>query len=134
MPIVRASFRHGMMAIHSLDQFTCHKVERLRRVDVNEIDAFHACPAGWPWLTSQLDEPSGGGVSWTFAFRHRTNSVAADSCHPSNKTKMHDVLTPTADLLALRGEAQAALHARAAAVATDQFGRKVFVRAVVEVS
>lgn len=47
---------------------------------------------------------------------------------------MHDAFTPTVDSLALRGEAQATFHARAAAVAHELFGRRVFVRAVVEVS
>ncbi len=41
---------------------------------------------------------------------------------------------PTESDLGLSGSAQAALHERAAAVTREQFGRKVFVRAVVEVS
>jgi biotin synthase len=69
-----------------------------------------------------------------FVMHRKTNSVAADSRGTSNEAKMHDAFMPTADALALRGEAQAQLHARAAAVATENFGRKVFVRAVVEVS
>src|SRR4051812_5144962 len=47
---------------------------------------------------------------------------------------MHGVFSVTPEFLAQRGEAQTAFHARAAAVARQQFGRKVFVRAVVEVS
>lgn len=39
-----------------------------------------------------------------------------------------------AALLAARGQAQEALHARAVSAATAQFGRRVFLRAVVEVS
>ncbi len=46
----------------------------------------------------------------------------------------YDSLTPTAALLRLRGEAQQKLHARAAEAASRQFGRSVFIRAVVEVS
>src|SRR5437763_15194371 len=41
---------------------------------------------------------------------------------------------PAARLLHSRGEAQAALHERAANAARSRFGRKVFVRAVVEIS
>lgn len=41
---------------------------------------------------------------------------------------------PDADTLAARGEAQATLHAEAAVAARERFGRKVFVRGVVEVS
>jgi biotin synthase len=41
---------------------------------------------------------------------------------------------PTADELRSRGKPQAALHARAAAAGFDHFGRRVFLRAVVEVS
>jgi len=47
---------------------------------------------------------------------------------------MPDPVTVSAETLRLHGDAQQALHARAAAVAAEQFGRKVFVRAVVEVS
>jgi biotin synthase len=39
-----------------------------------------------------------------------------------------------AELLAARGPAQEALHARASAAAAAQFGRRVFLRGVVEVS
>ena len=41
---------------------------------------------------------------------------------------------PNADTLAARGEAQAILHAEAAAATRARFGREVFVRGVVEVS
>ncbi len=41
---------------------------------------------------------------------------------------------PTAEALRVRGKNQAALHERAAALAARRFGRRVFVRAVVEVS
>ena len=41
---------------------------------------------------------------------------------------------PTESELALTGAAQAAFHERAAAVTRKEFGKKVFVRAVVEVS
>ena len=41
---------------------------------------------------------------------------------------------PTSDLLRLRGRGQEALHERAANASFKQFGRKVFLRAVVEVS
>jgi len=40
----------------------------------------------------------------------------------------------SAELLKLRGEAQAMFHARAAAVGAPHFGRRVFIRGVVEVS
>jgi biotin synthase len=43
-------------------------------------------------------------------------------------------MMPTGDLLRSQGEAQKALHTSAAKVAFNQFGRKVFLRAVVEVS
>ena len=41
---------------------------------------------------------------------------------------------PTLDDLSARGAAQAALHERAAAATRESFGRRVYVRAVVEVS
>ncbi|MDB6017523.1 MAG: Radical domain protein [Pedosphaera sp.] len=41
---------------------------------------------------------------------------------------------PTADLLMSRGETQKTLHERAANAAVSQFGRQVFIRAVVEIS
>jgi len=41
---------------------------------------------------------------------------------------------PTIDLLQSRGQAQVAFHERAARVATEKFGRQVFLRGVVEVS
>jgi biotin synthase len=47
---------------------------------------------------------------------------------------MHEPFRASADLLRLRGEAQSALHARAAHAATERFGRQVFLRAVVEAS
>jgi len=47
---------------------------------------------------------------------------------------MHESFRISAELLGLRGEAQEVLHANAAAAALAQFGRKVFLRAVVEVS
>ena len=43
-------------------------------------------------------------------------------------------MMPTGDLLRSQGEAQKALHASAAKTAFNQFGRNVFLRAVVEVS
>jgi biotin synthase len=47
---------------------------------------------------------------------------------------MNHAFTVSRDLLRLQGREQDELHARAAAAATAEFGRKVFVRAVVEVS
>ncbi|MDB6124414.1 MAG: Radical domain protein [Pedosphaera sp.] len=47
---------------------------------------------------------------------------------------IYDSLMPTGDLLRSQGEAQEALHSCAAKAASNQFGRKVFLRAVVEVS
>lgn len=47
---------------------------------------------------------------------------------------MIESFTPTADLLQLRGEPQIAFHERAAAESRARFGKKVFVRAVVEIS
>ncbi|MDB6112169.1 MAG: Radical domain protein [Pedosphaera sp.] len=47
---------------------------------------------------------------------------------------MYNCLTPSADMLQSRGEAQEALHKRAAEAAARHFGRRVFIRAVVEVS
>jgi biotin synthase len=41
---------------------------------------------------------------------------------------------PTAEQLGLRGAAQSAFHERAASIAVEQFGRRAFIRAVVEVS
>jgi biotin synthase len=47
---------------------------------------------------------------------------------------MMDTDEPAAGMLQARGDAQRALHERAAAVARERFGRRVFVRAVVEIS
>jgi biotin synthase len=47
---------------------------------------------------------------------------------------MTDRFMPTAGLLDLRGESQRAFHERAARAARDYFGKRVFVRAVVEIS
>lgn len=47
---------------------------------------------------------------------------------------MHTSFFPDIGLLNLRGLAQTALHEKAAQTATGRFGRKVFLRAVVEVS
>src|ERR1051325_5119316 len=47
---------------------------------------------------------------------------------------MTQAFMPNAGLLELRGEAQRAFHEQAAAATRVRFGRKVFVRAVVEVS
>lgn len=47
---------------------------------------------------------------------------------------MDQVALPTPGVLHSKGEAQKALHERAASVARSRFGRKVFVRAVVEIS
>jgi biotin synthase len=44
------------------------------------------------------------------------------------------VTLPTVEQFGLRGAAQDALHERAASIAIEQFGRRVFIRAVVEVS
>ena len=44
------------------------------------------------------------------------------------------VTLPTVEQFGLRGAAQGALHERAASIAIEQFGRRVFIRAVVEVS
>jgi biotin synthase len=45
-----------------------------------------------------------------------------------------NVSLPTIEQLGLRGAAQNAFHERAASTAIEQFGRRVFIRAVVEVS
>jgi len=45
-----------------------------------------------------------------------------------------NVSLPTVEQLGFRGAAQNALHERAASIAVEQFGRRVFIRAVVEVS
>lgn len=47
---------------------------------------------------------------------------------------MHDYSVISAESLTVRGQAQARLHARAAEVAIESFGRQVFLRGVVEVS
>jgi biotin synthase len=47
---------------------------------------------------------------------------------------MKEFTIPTAPLLYARGRAQAALHERAAEATRGQFGRRVFVRAVLEIS
>ncbi len=47
---------------------------------------------------------------------------------------MTQPLKPNAEMLQLRGEAQNAFHAKAAQTARSRFGKRVFVRAVVEVS
>jgi len=47
---------------------------------------------------------------------------------------MNQVVLPTAELLQSRGEAQNALHERAAQITRSRFGQTVFVRAVVEMS
>lgn len=47
---------------------------------------------------------------------------------------MIDSFKPTAEMLLLRGEAQNAFHQQAAQVTRSRFGKRVFVRAVVEIS
>src|SRR3954447_14281100 len=47
---------------------------------------------------------------------------------------MYNRLMPSAEVLKSRGAAQEALHARPTEAAADQFGPRVFIRAVVEVS
>ena len=47
---------------------------------------------------------------------------------------MNQFVLPTAELLHSTGEAQTALHERAADAARSRFGQNVFVRAVVEIS
>ena len=47
---------------------------------------------------------------------------------------MNQFVLPTAELLHSRGEAQTALHERAAQLTRSGFGQTVFVRAVVEIS
>src|SRR5213595_3204350 len=47
---------------------------------------------------------------------------------------MIKVFMPTANLLGSRGEAQREFHEKAATAARKRFGKRVFVRAVVEVS
>ena len=47
---------------------------------------------------------------------------------------MNQFVLPTAELLHSRGEAQTALHERAAQLTRSRFGQTVFVRAVVEIS
>jgi biotin synthase len=56
-----------------------------------------------------------------------------DECDLTRPVTLNS-LAPSGDLLWARGEAQKALHARAAKTTTGQFGRRVFIRAVVEVS
>lgn len=71
------------------------------------------------------------------AFSHvpeNRNSVAPSNDAPLNTPVMQESFTVTADVLRARGDAQAALHARATAAARACFGKQVFVRAVVEVS
>lgn len=52
----------------------------------------------------------------------------------SNFRMMNELGKPTSEMLHLRGEGQEALHEEGARVTRDRFGRKVFVRAVVEIS
>ena len=47
---------------------------------------------------------------------------------------IYDLLMPTVDLLRSQGQAREALHERAANIAFKQFGQRVFIRGVVEVS
>ncbi len=47
---------------------------------------------------------------------------------------IYDLLMPTVDLLRSEGQASEALHKRAANIAFKQFGHRVFIRGVVEVS
>src|SRR5580765_5209966 len=47
---------------------------------------------------------------------------------------MNDLVLPSPGLLHARGEEQKVLHERAAEAAQAHFGKKVFVRAVVEIS
>src|SRR5687767_1633637 len=58
-------------------------------------------------------------------------SIARDSL---NTAVMSHAFTVSRELLRLKGREQENLHERAAAAAIAEFGRKVFVRAVVEVS
>src|SRR5271163_936349 len=60
--------------------------------------------------------------------RCASNVQVLTSCVVSN-----DPL-PTVEQLGLRGAAQKAFHERAASMAVEHFGRRVFIRAVVEVS
>ncbi len=53
---------------------------------------------------------------------------------PLNTRDMQESFTITSDMLRSRGDAQTELHTRATAAARSHFGKKVFVRAVVEVS
>src|SRR4051812_38347286 len=114
-PMARASFKHGTMATHSADQFTAVTLCKVNRGENSQI----ALPRG-------LWQP--------FAVPGRTNSIAPSQTRPLNTPVMQETFTVSADVLRLRGEAQAALHERAAAAARAHFSKKVFVRAVVEVS
>src|SRR5689334_2736020 len=63
-----------------------------------------------------------------------TKGIASTALDSLNKRVMSHAFTVTRDLLRLKGREQEQLHERAAAAAVAEFGRKVFVRAVVEVS
>src|SRR5579863_10465534 len=60
------------------------------------------------------------------------------NCAPLRRVLIYRVISngsvPAVEQLGLRGAAQNAFHERAAGVAVEQFGRRVFIRAVVEVS
>jgi biotin synthase len=63
-----------------------------------------------------------------------TKGIASAAGDSLNTRVMSHAFTVSRDLLRLKGREQEKLHARAAAAAITEFGRKVFVRAVVEVS
>src|SRR5437867_10656396 len=62
------------------------------------------------------------------------NSFALDPKSPLIIVVMNELGMPTSELVHSRGEAQMAFHEQAAVVARSRFGRKVFVRGVVEIS
>src|SRR6187431_1919038 len=63
-----------------------------------------------------------------------TKGIASTAPDSLNTRVMSHAFTVSRDHLRLKGREQEQLHERAAAAAVAEFGRKVFVRAVVEVS
>jgi biotin synthase len=63
-----------------------------------------------------------------------TKGIASTSTETLNTRVMDESFTVSRKMLRLQGPAQEEFHERAAAAAMSEFGRRVFVRAVVEVS
>jgi biotin synthase len=79
--------------------------------------------------------------------RHEKTTIRAENCYSENRkwfalgatpdftdTEMDEISVLTRDLITATGAVQKNFHARAATLAAESFGHKVFVRAVVEVS